>query len=636
MVPVGELCGVLVRHMLTYIQTGDLCEWTNDAQRLILSGFDKISDSPTNLYRHVLPFCPSTSWLHEYYTPETLGVVKVVRGHPNNWGTCTREIPFDRYPEALVYRKDMIAVGLSSGDITILDAITGSSRSTLSGHMERITSLAFSLDGTLLVSGSVDDAIKLWDIQTGGVVKTFRGRASSLSISSDATTIASGSTRDVRLWDVRTGECQQIINTTPTPGGVTCLEFLSAIPGCLTFIAGGLVQQLDINGSKTRPTISGLHIAFSSNGQRFVLCDSGPPTVRDTISGEINATLHSPGQDFNRCCFSPSDKFVAGVADVIVYVWNVADTPHLVETFIPDTSSISCLAYSSSLISLHGDGKVRFRRIDGDTLDETVANTKSTGSPRGKIIYTALQAEDCIAISVDSAGTIERWDLSSGLPELLLQTPEIRSVAGVRLIDGKLTIVYRGDFFRTDWNVATWDIKAGGSLRPTRLSDNLSTLDNTPDLDLGISKDGTTFFVVNPHEIRTLSTSTGQNTGSSFHRKYTSALTPLSVTLDGPRIWICPLGKSQAWSWDLRNLSSPPSESHDMPNKYCLVGFCPEDGGWSKTGHSSIVDIASQKEVFCLPGEFAHPCEAAWDGRYLFAGYDTGEVLILDFVHMTL
>ena len=41
-------------------------------------------------------------------------------------------------------------------------------------------SLAFSLDGTLLVSGSEDGAIKLWDVQTGGVVKTFWGQADSV------------------------------------------------------------------------------------------------------------------------------------------------------------------------------------------------------------------------------------------------------------------------------------------------------------------------------------------------------------------------------------------------------------------------------------------------------------------------
>ena len=70
----------------------------------------------------------------------------------------------------------MVAVGLSSGDIFVLDTVTGSRKSIFSEHNENVTSLAFSLDGTMLVSGSEDGTIKLWDIQTGGVVKTFFGK----------------------------------------------------------------------------------------------------------------------------------------------------------------------------------------------------------------------------------------------------------------------------------------------------------------------------------------------------------------------------------------------------------------------------------------------------------------------------
>ena len=99
----------------------------------------------------------------------------MVKGRPDKWGTCSRVVSFDHFPEVLACHKDIVAVGLSSGDIITLDAITGTRRSVFSGHTDDVTSLVFSLDGALLASGSKDSMVKLWDIQTGGVIKTFRG-----------------------------------------------------------------------------------------------------------------------------------------------------------------------------------------------------------------------------------------------------------------------------------------------------------------------------------------------------------------------------------------------------------------------------------------------------------------------------
>src|SRR5215216_2774263 len=63
------------------------------------------------------------------------------------------------------------------------------------GHNDPITSLAFSLDGKTLASGSNDDTIKLWDVATGRELRTLAGHArgvTSVAFSPDRRTLASG------------------------------------------------------------------------------------------------------------------------------------------------------------------------------------------------------------------------------------------------------------------------------------------------------------------------------------------------------------------------------------------------------------------------------------------------------------
>ena len=42
---------------------------------------------------------------------------------------------------------------------------------TLDGHSLKVTSVAISLDGKRVVSGSADNAVKIWDPETGAEVR---------------------------------------------------------------------------------------------------------------------------------------------------------------------------------------------------------------------------------------------------------------------------------------------------------------------------------------------------------------------------------------------------------------------------------------------------------------------------------
>jgi WD40 repeat protein len=103
-----------------------------------------------------------------------------------------------------------LAVAQMGGNITLWDPEKAQCRGTLVGHSAVVWSLAFSPDGTRLVSGSRDLTVKLWDTATGEEVLTLRGFAADVSgvaFSPDGrrlvTTDLNGS---VRVWQAENGD----------------------------------------------------------------------------------------------------------------------------------------------------------------------------------------------------------------------------------------------------------------------------------------------------------------------------------------------------------------------------------------------------------------------------------------------
>lgn len=81
-------------------------------------------------------------------------------------------------------------------------------KSTLTEHLGAIYALAFLPNQNLLISGSADWTIKIWDLSTNQVIKTLEGHQGSiraLAVSPDGHTLVSGSTDGtVRVWDLKT------------------------------------------------------------------------------------------------------------------------------------------------------------------------------------------------------------------------------------------------------------------------------------------------------------------------------------------------------------------------------------------------------------------------------------------------
>ena len=517
---------------------------------------------------------------------------------------------------ALTCWKDTLAVG-SGSHIIILNTIIGSQVAALSGHTDRVGSLTFSLDGALLVSGSEDKTAKLWDLQTGGVIKTFcghTGHVRSVSISPDSTTLASGSQDEsIRLWGVLTGECFCVI-----VGHSSWVNSISFSPTNSQHLVSSsndyTVRWWDINGDQIGPTQKGYCVTFSLDGTHFVSWGGEVATVRNSESGVVTIKLQASSK-FDCCCFSPSGKLVAGSAGHTIYVWDITcSDPHLFKTFVGHTSTITALTWSSSLISASHDKSVKFWQIGASSTDPATTDVMSTPPTSTSIQSVSLQARKGIAISSDSDGVVKTWDISTGLCKASFQTPAKSSRwRDAQLIEDRLIFVWH-----EKTKICIWD---------TEKDELVQTVD-TPETyahGVRISEDGSKVFYLGLKLIQAWSAWTGEAVGKVEFEGFASNLDPLYA--DGSRIWVYFRGLSTE-GWDFGTLGpSPIPLSGTFPNRPHLNCI----SHWQDTGPCRIEDVVMGTNIFQLVGRYAKPWEARWDGQYLVAGYKSGEVLILDF-----
>jgi len=134
------------------------------------------------------------------------------RNWSSGWGERTFLARHTKSVTAVAFSPDGTRILTGSDDNTarLWDATSGKVVAILSGHTNWVSAVAFSPAGTHVLTGSGDDTARLWDAATGKAVATLSGHTGSVeavAFSPDGTRVLTGSDDyTARLWDAASGK----------------------------------------------------------------------------------------------------------------------------------------------------------------------------------------------------------------------------------------------------------------------------------------------------------------------------------------------------------------------------------------------------------------------------------------------
>ncbi|KZV89846.1 WD40 repeat-like protein, partial [Exidia glandulosa HHB12029] len=108
---------------------------------------------------------------------------------------------------AFSWDESFVVAGMRNHSISVWSILSrDQTLGPLAGHDDEIRAVAFSFDGTYLISGSEDCNVRIWCAQTGAAIAILTGHTGGvtcLSVSPVHARVASGSRdRSIVIWDL--------------------------------------------------------------------------------------------------------------------------------------------------------------------------------------------------------------------------------------------------------------------------------------------------------------------------------------------------------------------------------------------------------------------------------------------------
>ena len=304
------------------------------------------------------------------------------------------------------------------------------------GHSLDIDSVCCSPDGRYIASGSADCTIKIWEVETGRIVRVLVEHTmsvNSICYSPDGKYLASVSWDGSKLWEIESGEC---IKTFPYGDYSICYSPDGK------YIANTHLDDIviwDVNevekGKFTKKwkghTDSIKSLVYSPDG-KYIASGSQDKTVKlwEVATGECVKIFTGHTDEVTSITYSPDGKYVASASnDKTVKVWKIA-TGECVKTLIGHAGKVYSVSYSpdgKSLASGSFDDTIKLWKMeDGECIQTLKVGhlvTSIAYSPDGKSLAIGSWANDIKLWKIEEGDVIKTFGAHTSKVLSLVYSP---------------------------------------------------------------------------------------------------------------------------------------------------------------------------------------------------------------------
>lgn len=267
-----------------------------------------------------------------------------------------------------------IASGSFDNTLKLWNLETGELINSSLGHSKPVLSVTFSPNGQILASASVDNTIKLWDFTNKSIIRTISGNLDSvvsisIAISPDGESIACGSDdRTIKIWQLNSGKLLHSLKD------LRGFNYVAISPDGKILAGGSSDDTIKIWHFHTGTLINTLighfrdvnALAFSPDGQ-LLASGSSDHTIKvwDVHRGKLIRNINAHSDWVRSVAFSPDGKTLIGASDdAKIKIWSL-NTGNLLDTLVGHTKDVNAIAISpdgQTIVSGSSDKNIKIWR----------------------------------------------------------------------------------------------------------------------------------------------------------------------------------------------------------------------------------------------------------------------------------